>query len=71
MKTHSPHMPRSMLVDMIPTSFDDDIITRPEIKTYEQILKYCRDQADYRRMKLLANARIKNHKSSPEARSTH
>ena len=62
LKTHSPHMLRSMLVDIIPTSFEDDIITRPEIKTYEPILKYCRDQADYRRVKLLASARIENHR---------
>ena len=39
LKTHSPHMLRSMLVDMIPTSFADDMITKPEIETYVQILE--------------------------------
>ena len=43
LQTHSPHMLRPMLVDIIPTSFDDDIITRPEIKTDVQILEYCRN----------------------------
>ena len=58
-----------MLVDIIPTNFEDDIITRPEIKTYVQILESCRAQADYRRVKLLANARIENHRSG--GKSTH
>ena len=58
LKTHSPHMLRSMLVDIIPTCFEDDIITRAEIKTYVRVLEYCCAQADYRRVKLLANASI-------------
>ena len=63
LKTHSPHMLRFMLVDMTPACVEDDIVTRPETKTYEQILKYCRDQADYRRVKWSASGRIKDNRS--------
>ena len=38
LETRSPRMLRSMLVDMFPTSFEDDIITRPEINTYVHII---------------------------------
>ena len=33
LKTHSPRMHTSIPIDVILTSFEDDIITRPEIKT--------------------------------------
>ena len=69
LKTLSPHMLRSLIVDIIPTSFEDVIVTRPEINTCEQILKYCRDQADDRRVKWLANAWIKNHNSGGKINS--
>ena len=59
-----------MLVDLTPTSFEDDIATTPEIKTHEQILKYCRDQAKYDcRVSCLASARIKNHRSGGKINS--
>ena len=69
LETHSPHVLRSMLVDMIPTSFEDDMITRPEILTYEQIIKYCRDQADYRRVNLLALPGSRT--MDPRAKASH
>ena len=35
--SHSPHMLRSMHMDIIPTNFDDDTIMKPRIQTYVQI----------------------------------
>ena len=63
LKTHSPHMLRSMRVDILPASFEGDMITRPEIETDEHILEYCSEQANDRRVKLLATAKIKMHRS--------
>ena len=58
-----------MLVDMVTTSLEDDLITRPEIGTYEPILKYCCDQEYDRRMEWFATANLENNKSGSKINS--
>lgn len=53
MKRHTPTMLRSMLLNLIPTTFEDVIVTEPEILTYDDILTYCRKHTAYRRSKPL------------------
>ena len=43
MKKHTPTMLRSMLLNVFPTMFGEEIVTKPEILTYDDILTYCQN----------------------------
>ena len=60
LKTHNtellsaPNVLRSMLMGVIPTEYEDEILARPEIATYTDIIEYCKRRTTYKRQKALS-----------------
>ena len=42
-----------MLMGIIPTEYEDEILVRPEIQTYKDIIEFCNRRTTYRRQKQL------------------
>ena len=50
----APNVLRSMLLGIIPTEYEDEILVRPEITTYAEIIEYCKRRTTYKRQKALS-----------------
>ena len=50
----APNVLRTMLLGVIPTEFEDEILVRPEVVTYRDIIAFCKNRTIYRRQKALA-----------------
>ena len=48
-----PTVIRSMLMGIIPTKYEDEILVRPEIVSYKDIIEFCNRRTTYRRQKQL------------------
>ena len=59
MRIHTPAMLRPMLLNAIPTFYEDEIVTKSEILTYEDILTHCQNHAEHRRSISLVAATLK------------
>ena len=51
---HAPGTLRSMLLGVIPTEYEDELLSRPNIKTWQEIIQWCKTRTVYKRQKLLA-----------------
>ena len=51
---HAPGTLRSMILGIIPADFEDEIIAKPHIRTWQEIVSYCKVKTVYRRQKQLA-----------------
>ena len=49
-----PKVLRTMLLGVIPTEYEDDILAKPEIVTYQDIINYCKVRTTYKRQKALS-----------------
>ena len=43
-----------MLLGVIPQEYEDEILIRPEIKTYKEIIEFCKKRTTYKRQKALS-----------------
>ena len=50
----APKVLRTMLLGVIPTEYEDDILAKPEIVTYQDIINYCKVRTTYKRQKALS-----------------
>ena len=50
----APNVLRSMIMSIIPSEYEDEILVRPEIRTYLDIIEFCKRRATYKRQKHLA-----------------
>ena len=50
----APTVLRSMLLGIIPTEYEDEILTRPEVKTWKDIIEFCNRRTIYKRQKALS-----------------
>ena len=58
---HAPGVLRSMILGVIPTEFEDELLTKPHVKTWQEIVEWCKIKTVYKRQKVLAeNARRPN-----------
>ena len=53
---NAPNTLRTMLLDVIPTDYEDEILVRPEIRTYKDIVMFCNRRSEHKRAKQLAEA---------------
>ena len=53
---HAPGVLRSMLLGVIPTDFEDELLGNPQIKTWQEIVQWCKVKTVYKRQKLLSEA---------------
>ena len=51
---NAPNTLRTMLLDVIPTDYEDEILVRPEIRTYKDIILFCNRRSEHKRAKQLA-----------------
>ena len=51
---HAPNILRSMILGIIPTDYEDEILVRPEIVSYLDIVDFCKRRLTYRRQKELS-----------------
>ena len=58
---HAPGILRSMILGIIPSEFEDELLSKPHIKTWQEIVEWCKVKTVYKRQKVLAeNARRPN-----------
>ena len=50
----TPGMLRTMLLGIVPTGYEDKLLTNPQIKTWQEIIEWCRIKTIYKRQKVLA-----------------
>ena len=50
----APLVLRSMVLGIIPTEFEDEILCRPEVVTYQDIINFCKVRTTYKRQKALS-----------------
>ena len=53
---HAPGYVRSMLLSVIPTEYEDELLSKPHIKTWQEIVQWCKLRTVYKRQKLLSEA---------------
>ena len=53
---HTPGMVRTMLLGIIPTEFEDELLSKPHIKPWQEIVQWCKIRTIYKRQKVLAEA---------------
>ena len=53
---HAPGYVRSMLLSVIPTEYEDELLSKPHIKTWQEIVQWCKLRTIYKRQKLLSEA---------------
>ena len=53
---HAPGILRTMLLGIIPTEFEDELLTKPHVKTWQEIVQWCKIRTVYKRQKVLAEA---------------
>ena len=53
---HAPGVLRSMLLGVIPADFEDELLSNPQVKSWQEIIQWCKIKTVYKRQKLLAEA---------------
>ena len=53
---NAPGVLRTMLLGIIPTEFEDELLSKPYIKTWQEIIQWCKVKTVYKRQKVLAEA---------------
>ena len=53
---HAPGVLRSMLLGVIPQDFEDELLGNPQIKSWQEIIQWCKVKTVYKRQKILAEA---------------
>ena len=53
---HAPGMVRSMLLGVIPTEYEEELLSKPHIKSWQEIINWCKLRTTYKRQKVLAEA---------------
>ena len=53
---NAPNTLRTMLLDVIPADYEDEILIRPEVRTYKDIVMFCNRRSEHKRAKQLAEA---------------
>ena len=49
-----PSVLRSMILGIIPADYEDEILVRPEVQTYSEIIDFCKRRTTYKKNKALA-----------------
>ena len=50
----APNVLRTMILGVIPTEYEDEILVRPEVITHRDIILFCKNRTTYKRQKALA-----------------
>ena len=45
-----------MILGIIPTEFEDELLSKPHIKTWQDIVQWCKVKTVYKRQRVLAEA---------------
>ena len=45
-----------MILGLIPSEFEDELLAKPHIKTWQEIVQWCKIKTVYKRQKILAEA---------------
>ena len=53
---NAPSILRTMLLGVIPTEFEDELLSKPHLKGWQDIIEWCKVKTVYKRQKLLAEA---------------
>ena len=56
----APGILRTMVLGIIPTEYEDELLAKPHIKTWQEIVQWCKIKTVYKRQKLLAEAARKS-----------
>ena len=51
---HAPGTLRSMILSIIPTDLEDELLSKPNVKSWQEIVSWCKVKTVYRRQKILA-----------------
>ena len=51
---HAPGLLRSMILGIIPTEYEDELLAKPHIKTWQEIVQWCKLRTVYKRQKVLS-----------------
>ena len=51
---HAPGILRSMLLGVIPADFEDELLANPQVKTWHEMIQWCKIKTIYKRQKILA-----------------
>ena len=51
---NAPNVLRSMVLGIIPSEYEDEILVRPEVHTWQQVLEFCKRRTTYKRQKALS-----------------
>ena len=69
---HCPKLLRSMVLNIIPKEFEDELLTKPEFtKTYLDIIKWCKMKSGIKRTRELSDFTRKGVYGGPEPSKTH
>ena len=52
----APGILRTMLLGIIPTELEDELLSKPHVKTWQEIINWCKIKTVYRRQKVLSEA---------------
>ena len=58
---NAPNVLRSMIMGIIPNDYEDEILVRPEIQSWEQIIEFCQRRTAYKRQKMLSEMTRRGH----------
>ena len=50
----APQVLRSTILGVVPTEYEDEILSRPEVVTYQDIIAFCKKRTTYKRQKALS-----------------
>ena len=53
---NAPGILRTMLLGVIPTEFEDELLSKPYVKSWQEIVQWCKIKTVYKRQKVLAEA---------------
>ena len=52
----APGILRTLLLGIIPTELEDELLSKPHVKTWQEIINWCKIKTVYRRQKVLSEA---------------
>ena len=58
---HAPGVLRTMLLGVIPTEYEDELLTKPFVKTWQEIVQWCKIRTVYKRQKVLSEQSRRPH----------
>lgn len=51
---HAPGTLRSMILGVLPSDLEDELLSKPNVKTWQEIVSWCKVKTVYRRQNILA-----------------